>query len=414
MQERRCNVDSLRLVAHAVAGRKTGIVNHPDHMGAAVLIRGQLMNNAAEGFLVECLHLPGTEFNEMELDRTPTGAFPSRPLRLAAKSLTSIGRIKTQLDKVLRDTLPKTDWGAVGMRPLSRDFMALSRSNNPPLQWLLDMHRSDETVLFLDLALAEALGLIWFEIRPKQVKRDLVHSLAEEQAKHQKELARAIAELLKRPVGPGTSLAELEAEWEIARQADAWPAIGLARKDLPRDQVDRAIDRARSRYERLCNDNRVPTEAAGVMRKLHMKYNGSANLVGRAVSDRKYAQASEATYKIGEQAEAVGDWRGAQRAYAKAHELNPLNPMVVAKLGWAMYQNCQGDPIRLKEAKDVLENGAAISDNVPDPLLYLAEIEAREGSRWRAELLLIDLLTRDGNDLRARKLLREVRSGKFG
>jgi tetratricopeptide (TPR) repeat protein len=414
MSERACNVDSLRVVAHAVAGRKTGILNHWSRQGAAVLIRGQLMSDAALGFLTECLYMDGATFDEIELDRTPRGVFPSKPLRIAATPLCSTARIQSQLGRVMRDTLPTTDWGAVGMRPLTRDFMALSRTNDPPLQWLVDMHRSDEVVLFADLALAETLGLIWFQDRAKRVKRDLTHDRAEREARHQRQLAKTIAALLRRPVGVGTSVAELNAEWEVVRQADAWPAVGLARKDLAADVIHAAIDRARSRYDRLSEDNRVPTEAAGIMRKLHMKYNGSANLVGRALADRKHVHASAAVYKMGEQAQAAGDWSGAYKAYEKAHELNPLSPMVVAKLGWALYKISRGDPVRLQNARDLLENGAAISDNVPDPLLYLAELEALEGNRWRAELLLIDLLTRDANNARARKLLRSIRAGRYG
>jgi cytochrome c-type biogenesis protein CcmH/NrfG len=103
------------------------------------------------------------------------------------------------------------------------------------------------------------------------------------------------------------------------------------------------------------------------------------------------------------------------RLLAAARKANPMNPLILANLGWAIYHDSsQPEHERLDIGRQMVADADAIADNMAEPAMMLARIDLREGMLKQAEQRLRALLRKDQANAEARQLLHEVQQARDG
>ena len=406
------NADSLATITQAFARRQTGIVSSSSIAGGGVIFEGEPLTEEAGDFLIACLKAE-MNFKESNLrfQRGEGERTFGRKLWEAVQVLKDPRRL-TGEDVVLRDTPMSRFAGRFPVHPDTRVILNTPRDGHSPLAWMFDTELIDVATVREDLSILAALG--FFEVvqladvagedtGPRTNEHVQAH------AEQMKVVLRELNELRSSGVSRNVSIELLQREWALVRQADEWVAVGI-RPDAPPDVAESACATIQARYMKLQYDNSLSSEAREIVRKIHMKNMGSVNLVRRAQKNRGFFLRAKEAYDEGLRNIRVGAWSAAVRSLNLARKANPMNPMILCHLGWALYHDDTRPPVERKEAaRQLLVDAEAISDNQAEPSLMLARIDRAEGFRKQAEERLMMVLRKDRGNEEARKLLHEIR-----
>lgn len=406
------NQESLETIAHAFAQRKTGIVSSKAVAGGGVLFEGEPLTEAAGDFLIQCLSAEMTfkesalRFQRGEGERTFGRKF------WAALQVLKDPKSLQGEQVVLADTPLARFAGRFPVHPDTRIILNSPRDGHSPLAWMFDTEKIDVGIVREELSILAAMK--FFEVRELESFADRPgaqkneHVLAHTEL--MKEVLQELTELRRGGVNRNVSVESLEREWALVRQADEWVAVGI-RPDAPPDVAESSCSTIEKRYSKLQYDNSLSSEAREIIRKIHMKNMGSVALVRRAQKNRGFFMRAQEAYEEGLRNIRVGAWSAAVRSLNIARKANPMNPLILCNLGWALYHDDTRPPTERKEvARQLLIDADAIADMQAEPALMLARIERAEGMHKQAEERLMSLLRRDRANQEARQLLHEIRS----
>lgn len=408
------NSESLATITHAFAKRQTGIVSSTTVMGGGVLFEGEPLTEDAGEFLIKCLKAD-VKFMESALrfQREEGPRTFGKRLWEELQVLKNGSSLQSD-DVVLADTPIARFAGRFPVHPDTRIILNSPRDGHSPLAWMFDTEKIDVGVVRDELSILATLG--FFEVKKlADVVGDDTGPRANEHVAEHKQLMREVLqelhELRAGGVTRNVSIEQLQREWALVRQADEWVAVGI-RPDAPPDVAEAACATIEARYRKLQYDNSLSSEAREIVRKIHMKNMGSVNLVRRAQKNRGFFMRAKEAYDEGMRNIQVGAWSAAVRSLNMARKANPMNPLILCNLGWALYHDDTKPPAERKEAaRQLLNDAEAISDNQAEPSLMIARIDRAEGHTKQAEERLMNVLRRDRANEEARQLLHEIRTG---
>ncbi|HJN78231.1 MAG TPA: hypothetical protein QGF58_30240 [Myxococcota bacterium] len=407
------NPESLATITHAFAKKQTGIVSSSAVMGGGVMFEGEPLTEEAGDFIIQCLMAEmkfmesALRFQRGEGERTFGPKLWSElqvlkdPSRLAGEEV------------VLADNTNSRFAGRFPVHPDTRIILNSPRDGHSPLAWMFDTEQIDVTIVRDELSILAALDFFDVKHISEVMDDGDAHRTNEHVVAHKqlmREVFAELTELRRGGVNRNVSIARLEEEWTLVRQADEWVAVGV-RADAPPDVAEAACAEIERRYAKLQYDNSLSSEAREIIRKIHLKNTGSVALVRRAQKNRGFFMRAKEAYDEGLRNITVGAWSAAVRSLNMARKANPMNPMILANLGWALYHDDTKPPAERREAaRQLLVDAEAISDNQAEPSLMLARIDRMEGFRKQAEERLMMVLRKDRANEAARQLLHEIRS----
>lgn len=204
-------------------------------------------------------------------------------------------------------------------------------------------------------------------------------------------------ELIKRGDLPEAAKAFEAAVQSDAKDADAW--LGLARVNF----ASGFADAARKAFERVLelrpNDSEVAAQLA-----LIRSQSGDPKALDDLIALTNAKDAGfYAYFNLGKVLAAKKDWAGAQRAYAKALELEPKSPFPHVELAMIA--------LELKDTAAAVAHFSQAAESDPgdwEPLYYLARARVLRGEVGQAAIDLLKAIERSPHNLRLRADLVKV------
>ena len=404
---------SLQLVTHAFAKRQTGILSCGSVPGGGVLFEGEPLTPEAGEWLVQCLAAPDLEFmpSELRFQRAEDAKSFGMQLWNALEALANPHALDDP-EIVLADT----DMSRFALRfpvhPDTRRLLQVPRDGRTPLDWMFDTEEVDRQVCRADLSVLVAIGFFRTRTAAEVAAEDggpRANPFVAQQRQSMDDVSRELSEIRRSRATRATSLEILQREWALVRQADEWVTCGLSRNAGP-EEVERAAVATMDRYEKLQYDFSLSSEAREVIRMIHMKNVSGANLVRRAVKNRGLYNAAQEAYREGMRQLGARNYSVAVKMLSQARKANPMDPMILANLGWALYHDESRPERERKEmARSILNDAEGISDNQSDPSIMLAKIDHAEGYQKQAVARLMGVLRKDKVNTEARDLLHRIR-----
>jgi hypothetical protein len=409
--------ESVQVVLKAWARKQTGILSCSEVPGGAVLFEGEPLTSEALDYAMVCIESRGVSFIPTELRFEAQAPPLSRALWKRFEQEADGARLKGP-DVALKDT-PLTEFaGRLPIHPDTRRMLGVPRDGTQPLAWDFDLDDIDPEVVRSDLSALVVAG--FFELKRVSESRTDRGELGKnvfvaEEKVHMEACKAELLEMRRTNATRGNVVLEqLQREWSLVRQCDEWYAVGVTSSDPP-ERVEASCARLEDRYEKLQFDFSLPSEARELMQKMHMKHIGSVNLVRRAMKNRGLFNKAQESYQEGMRQLGAGNFSVAVRLLAAARKANPMNPLILANLGWAIYHDSsQPEHERLDIGRQMVADADAIADNMAEPAMMLARIDLREGMLKQAEQRLRALLRKDQANAEARQLLHEVQQARDG
>ncbi len=407
--------DSVRVVVTAWAKRQTGILSCSEVPGGAVLFKGEPLTSEALDYAMLCLEAGGVSFIPTEL-RFEAESPPLARALWARFEQESDASLLRGPDVGLKDT-PLTEFAPrLPVHPDTRRLFGVPRDGTTPLAWDFDLDDIDPDVVLSDMSALVRAG--FFELkRVSQGSRDDrevgANTFVIEERQHMDACKAELVSMRQKVATRGNvELEQLKREWSLVRQCDEWYAVGVTSADPP-ERVESACARLEDRYDNLQHDFSLPSEARELMQMMHMKHIGSVNLVRRAMKNRGLFNKAQESYQEGMRQLNAGNFSTAVRLLAAARKANPMNPLILANLGWAVYHDSsQHEDERTEIGRQLVADADAIADNMAEPAMMLARIDLREGMLKQAEQKLRALLRKDQAHAGARELLHEVQRAR--
>ncbi|MCP4804042.1 MAG: hypothetical protein GY913_19490 [Proteobacteria bacterium] len=404
---------SLKLVVEAFAKRQTGILSCGSVPGGGVLFEGEPLTPEAGDWLVECLAAPDLEFMPSELrfarseDAKAFGTTLWNALFVLADARSLDNREVVVLDTDLARYATRFP-----VHPDTRRMLQVPRDGRSPLEWMFDTEEVDRDIVRADYSVLIALG--FFSTKTLQQVLDEDDGVRENQfvavqRKTMSDIFDELVELRRTKANRGISLETIQREWALVRQANEWVTCGVRNTDSA-DRVEAAALATMDRYETLQYDFSLSSEAREIIRMIHMKNVSGANLVRRAVKNRGFYNTAKDAYKEGMRQLGARNYSVAVKMLSQARKANPMDPLILANLGWALYHDeTRPGPERKEMARSILNDAEAISDNQSDPALMLARIDQAEGFTKQAVARLMGVLRKDKGNSEARELLHKIK-----
>ena len=153
------------------------------------------------------------------------------------------------------------------------------------------------------------------------------------------------------PVGM-VPVARLRREVEVLRTADAWTVIGIYRRSTP-EMIEESADRMKRRYLAMDQDPNPEARelAAEILRRIQ-----AAEIELLSGKASRTEPLFDSVMRQGMAAIAAREWARADRCFTQARQEIPDNPLAVAHLGWARFNNPeQARALREKDGADLVE-----------------------------------------------------------
>ncbi|MCB9793448.1 MAG: response regulator [Alphaproteobacteria bacterium] len=230
---------------------------------------------------------------------------------------------------------------------------------------------------------------------PRDREAERERRRAERRRREERERQEAAAQASPPPISAEQArealmmLKRLRRELARVESADCWTILGIpGTQDL--DQVTAAADRMRRRYRKIAAHEGFSDEIARMAKEIS-KHVDRAEQEARVPRGPESAGENEGrAFQAGTEAMAKGDWALAARAFRTAHLSKVDEPAYMAHLGWALFQQAQGESgakaegLR-KEAQEMLELCDTWDAGLAQGQAWLARVEIAAGDLARAE-----------------------------
>lgn len=404
---------SLQTVVQAFALKQTGILSCGSVPGGGVLFEGEPLTPEAGEWLIQCMAAPDLEFmpSELRFQRAEDARSFGRDLWKALSVLQDPARLEMD-NVVVQDAELARHALRFPVHPDTRRLLQVPRDGRTPLTWVFDTEEVDPHVVRSDLSVLVAIGFFTTRTMEEIAAEDdgvRANPFVAIQRKTMREIREELTELRRTRATRSTSLETIEREWALVRAADEWVTCGVT-PETPPDALERACTATMDRYDKLQYDFSLSSEAREIIRMIHMKNVSGANLVRRAVKNRGLYNVAQDAYGEGMRQLGARNYSLAVKLLSQARKANPMNPMILCNLGWALYHDeTRPADARKEMARSILNDAEAISDNQMDPSLMLARIDHAEGMEKQAIERLMMVLRKDKVNTEARELLHRIR-----
>lgn len=183
------------------------------------------------------------------------------------------------------------------------------------------------------------------------------------------------------PTSNRVPVQRLRREAATLREADPWTVLGLPRRSPP-DTIRFTAARMKHRYQILDQDPdpEVRALAAEVLQRV-----ASAEVELLAMKEVVAETPVDDWIRRGVDELAKREWARAEKCFAMAREASPDNPLALAHLGWARFQNpSRPRTVREDEGKELITLALQFDANCAQGWKYMGEIAAARGDVDRA------------------------------